>query len=1074
VEETPTEEPPVTETPAEETPDTAAVGLRAEYFALKAWSVSTLAEIDFSATPTATGTVQSLNMLGGSDAFWVGGAEDHFAARYTGDLNVTKAGSYTFFLNSDDGSALYIDGQRVIDNDGAHATTQKTVTLDLTAGAHEIEIRYFELAGGQTLALDWQGPDSNGARVNLSGNSLSHGGAAEPVEETPTEEPPVTETPAEETPDTAAHTDTGTGMDHGGHGDSAITPPLTAAAADAFVAAVKAQADSHAHGDNSGKATEHEAVLALVPRSEATHVAIGNGDWSDPGTWYQGKIPGADAKVLIPEGISVTYDLVSNASLFTVRVDGELSFATETDTKMLVDTLVVSPMGRLEIGTEENPIQNGVTADIVIADNGDINVGWDPMLLSRGVVSHGAVEIYGQEKTAFLTVDNAPMSGATTINLSEVPQGWQVGDTIVITGTHKQGWYWDNNIRDVIYHESEDEEVTITAINGSTITIDQSLKYDHDAPRDDLAAYVSNMTRTITIASENGEATEVHHRGHVMFMHSDDVDVRYAAFDDLGRTDKSEAAFDVGSVANVESDTNIKGRYSFHFHKTGTDDLENPAISIGNTVSGSPGWGFVHHSSNANFIGNVAFDVFGAAFAAEDGDETGIWQGNMAIRSEGIGYGAWAVKHADDVARHDNGRTGDGFFFAGRLVEASDNVAANTTNGYVWMHRSAPSDPAAANLDHPEIAYGNETMNVDQAAIQGFHNNEAFGTETGLIVIKANPAQNHDVRSIFDGFLNWETSEGVNLSYTAHYTLKDFDLLSTDGTYANGLGIGVNIGGNAFDMVFNGLTIEGFDTGVDLDQSFTFANGNSSVNHVLIDVKLIDVGQGYVGLNSARQTIMDSGKLTEGRLEFTLTGSSTLSEGQSFSLAGIKTDSIGSHARQYDGDPQVLTWNDHIAPLIVNEGYYRTTDGRNVILIEDFVADRATGELYKFAHVVTLNMSEAQIANNWSVQNWGGAIFNGTITFDGVAPTASDDFALTRMGQDILIDVLANDYDAMGDAVRVDGTTNPEHGWVYEQDDGSLLYRPHEGFSGTDTFDYWAADSEGLFTKATVTVTVDG
>jgi hypothetical protein len=91
------------------------------------------------------------------------------------------------------------------------------------------------------------------------------------------------------------------------------------------------------------------------------------------------------------------------------------------------------------------------------------------------------------------------------------------------------------------------------------------------------------------------------------------------------------------------------------------------------------------------------------------------------------------------VGRHDNGRTGDGFFFAGRLVEAAENVAANTTNGFVWMHRSAPSRPLTDNLHQPEIGRGAETVDVSQSVIQGFRDNEAFGTHTGVIVVKANP-----------------------------------------------------------------------------------------------------------------------------------------------------------------------------------------------------------------------------------------------------------------------------------------------------------------------------------------------
>jgi hypothetical protein len=49
-----------------------------------------------------------------------------------------------------------------------------------------------------------------------------------------------------------------------------------------------------------------------------------------------------------------------------------------------------------------------VKAEILIAGDGDIDVAWDPSLLSRGVISHGEVEIHGAEKTAFLKVAAAP------------------------------------------------------------------------------------------------------------------------------------------------------------------------------------------------------------------------------------------------------------------------------------------------------------------------------------------------------------------------------------------------------------------------------------------------------------------------------------------------------------------------------------------------------------------------------------------------------------------------------------------------------------------------------------------
>ncbi len=461
-------------TPAPEAAVVRHPGLLVDYFTLAA-RVTSLSQIDFSAAAAAKGGVTQLNYLKTNDAFWQGGATDLFAARYTGDLNVVNAGRYTIYLTSDDGSELYLDGKKVILNDGAHGTREIKITLDLSAGAHDLEIRYFENLGAQSLKLEWQGPDSDGARKLISGTSLSHDGpihAGDPgpcPEEggavcqcscgtdeashdhgTPIPTAPEhnhdqttggTTDPAQTTPDGGTATP-GTGHDHGGE-TAGLPLPRTAAEADAYVAAVKALPETHSmHSDDAGMMAEHDKLLDLVPRGEATHVAIANGDWFDPATWYEGRIPGEGAKVLIPEGVSVTYDGESDASLFTVRVDGTLSFATDADTKMIVDTMVITSSGHLEIGTAENPVEAGVSTQILIANNGDIDVGWDPMLLSRGIVSLGEVDINGAEKTAFLKVAEAPMKGDTVIDLAETPEGWHVGDTIVLTGTHKTGWTW--------------------------------------------------------------------------------------------------------------------------------------------------------------------------------------------------------------------------------------------------------------------------------------------------------------------------------------------------------------------------------------------------------------------------------------------------------------------------------------------------------------------------------------------------------------------------------------------------------------------------------------------------------
>jgi len=67
-----------------------------------------------------------------------------FAIRYKGKIYISKDGNYTFSLLSDDGAKLIIDGKVIIDNDGVHPPYEKTGSVYLKRGIHEIEIPYFQ------------------------------------------------------------------------------------------------------------------------------------------------------------------------------------------------------------------------------------------------------------------------------------------------------------------------------------------------------------------------------------------------------------------------------------------------------------------------------------------------------------------------------------------------------------------------------------------------------------------------------------------------------------------------------------------------------------------------------------------------------------------------------------------------------------------------------------------------------------------------------------------------------------------------------------------------------------------
>ncbi len=81
----------------------------------------------------------------------------YFGLRFRGYVKVPATGIYTFYLASNDGSTLFIDGKEVIENDGNHAEIEEWGSVALQKGMHAIEVRYFQCGGGRSLKLSWKG-----------------------------------------------------------------------------------------------------------------------------------------------------------------------------------------------------------------------------------------------------------------------------------------------------------------------------------------------------------------------------------------------------------------------------------------------------------------------------------------------------------------------------------------------------------------------------------------------------------------------------------------------------------------------------------------------------------------------------------------------------------------------------------------------------------------------------------------------------------------------------------------------------------------------------------------------------
>jgi hypothetical protein len=276
---------------------------------------------------------------------------------------------------------------------------------------------------------------------------------------------------------------------------------------------------------------------------------------------------------------------------------------------------------------------------------------WDPNQFSRGVISHGNLQIHGAATTSFVALAESPVKGNKTLVLAELPVGWDPGERIVVTGTNP--------------NKNQDEQLEIASVStvGGKVTVTVTTPLLHNNPLvTGQSIYVTNVSRNATVQSLSVAQTQ--HRGHVMIMHKPTAEIEYAGFYGLGRTDKRNP------LHNVELDSagalvpgtgkNQVGRYAVHFHRTGLDHHVAPPTIRGSAVVDSPGWGIVNHSSYVNVEGNTAFDIIGAAYVTEAGNEIGAFRNNIAIRSTGSGAG---IESRED--RQDFGHQGDGFWFQG-------------------------------------------------------------------------------------------------------------------------------------------------------------------------------------------------------------------------------------------------------------------------------------------------------------------------------------------------------------------------------------------------------------------------
>jgi hypothetical protein len=122
------------------------------------WAAEYFNNTDLSGTPVYTeNPLQSTN---GVNFNWGFGSPnpavqvDNFSARFT-STQTFNAGTYQFFVGSDDGVRVFIDNVLVFDRFFGRPYTNESFTATLTAGPHTLRVEYFESIDTAQINFSW-------------------------------------------------------------------------------------------------------------------------------------------------------------------------------------------------------------------------------------------------------------------------------------------------------------------------------------------------------------------------------------------------------------------------------------------------------------------------------------------------------------------------------------------------------------------------------------------------------------------------------------------------------------------------------------------------------------------------------------------------------------------------------------------------------------------------------------------------------------------------------------------------------------------------------------------------------
>ncbi|KAA3607304.1 MAG: hypothetical protein DWQ01_16555 [Planctomycetota bacterium] len=878
----------------------------------------------------------------------------------------------------------------------------------------------------------------------------------------------------------------------------------------------------------SGQHHEHDLIMDLVDDAWMTDTALASGNWSDPATWG-GTMPQAGARIVIPAGITVSVASKVPDTYMSVRVDGTLRFEpTARRSELRVDTMVISATGVFEMGTPAQPIPGNHIAKLVFDDyNGEMEVGdpqspdYDPLRVGQGLISFGRMTVHGQVKTPWASLAIEPMAGNQSLELDEAPVAWKRGDVIVIAGTSRDGLGHEvRRISQVVGKTVYLAPETPTLMLHNTYA---ALEKDHLTPTHSqaglqLKVHVINTTRNAVFetAKEHREPTQFDGenemffgRGHLM-IHNNNADFYYASFNHMGRANKMFVVDDPvieedGTVSYIGD--NPRARYSLHYHRAG---IEGQIATVqGVAIVDSPGWGVVNHSSYVEVTDSVAFDVDGAAFVSEAGNERGLFTRNVSIYSKGSGKDIDSRK----LPETDFGHGGHGFWCQSPFIRTYDNISSGSGDYDFAVYNLGIDGNNQINADfsrNPEYYLVGEMSRGEKLPVMEWRDNLSYGSKGGLMVGHQHCALGR-VReySHFHNFVAFGVETGLEFRYNFGSQFFDCTFIGDLGD-PQGRGFFRNTI-NAQNWTFDRCHFEGFDIGFQgsqagrgnfIQNSYLDNNTNIYVKRTAIeevhDMRIRNVTFGPNSLVNLK--VENNYALNHEHIGLLMLPSRIiLNQGDGFYEVYFKQDQ----------DPDFvpypnLLWDQAVGLSETAEGFPEELKNKtNLELYNLSVQDR------DYVWDLLTNYHDRQNERPYTDPNYALDIFPGwEWTMNGyllpvgwqgmpeyIVPPDMENVVLLKIAENgefdrdpvavddqgsmlttkkwLDFDVLLNDLDPDGDALSVTAFVRrtPAGGKVSKYR-GLLRYSPPEGFVGTDSFDYEIEDTWGGKAGATVYIDV--